>query len=82
MLDIETFMNARTEHTVNINLSTESIHHDRGQIFRRIQNSQIRCSPCEKSRLETRLERPTRKKTFRHALKSNKCHCSLGRMIN
>jgi len=28
MLEIETFMNARIGHTININLSTESIHRD------------------------------------------------------
>jgi len=51
MLEIEAVMNARTGHTVNINLSTDSIHRDnQEQIFQSIQNSQNRSSPCEKEK--------------------------------
>ena len=35
MLDIETFMNTRTGHTISINLSTESIHRDKRADFPR-----------------------------------------------
>jgi hypothetical protein len=49
MLDIETFMNARIGHTINIDLSTKSIDRDnQEQIFRRIQNPQTNCSPCQR----------------------------------
>jgi hypothetical protein len=60
MLDIETFMNARTGHTININLSTKSIHCDnRGQIFRKLAVRLVK-----KSRLEKSLERQTHKKSL------------------
>ena len=50
MLEIETLMNARTRLTVNINLSTESIHrNNRRWIFRRTPNS---VSPAKRSSLE------------------------------
>lgn len=62
VLEIELSMNAWTGHTVDINLSTESIHCDNpGRILRGIQNLQIRL--VKKSWLES-LERQTRKKTL------------------
>jgi hypothetical protein len=66
MLDIETFMNVPIGHTINIDLSTKSIHRDnQEEIFRRIQNPQISCSPCQKDSARKSLERPTRRKHSR-----------------
>jgi hypothetical protein len=66
MLEIEMFINVQTGNTGDINPTTESIHRDeRGQIFPRIQNPQISCSPCQKELTRKSLERRTGKKTLR-----------------